>query len=100
MNILVNNSDTSSLGGGGIPPRIDTKTITTGSVPDFTAMMAQNAQIIAALGSITNCQPSPSINESARAARTRVAVNYWRQWIFYFYKCGGNLRYTRMMQPS
>ena len=39
MNILVQNSDTLTLGGGGIPPMIDTKTIVGGSVPDYTAMM-------------------------------------------------------------
>ena len=47
MNVLVNNSDTSTLGGEGIPPMIDTKATTVASVLDYTTMMAQNAQIIA-----------------------------------------------------
>ena len=73
---------------------IDTKTTTAGSVPDYIAMMAQIAHIIAALGSITNLQPSPSVNESARVARARVVVNHWRQWIYYCFKCGVNLKYN------
>ena len=88
MNVLVQNSDTSTLGGGGISPMIYTKTSTTGSVPDYTAMMAQNAQLIAALA---NLQSSPAINATAGTARTQVVVNYWRQWVYYCFKCGVNL---------
>ena len=67
MNVLVQNSDTSTLGGEGILPMIDTKTTLGGSVSDYTAMMAQNAQLIAALA---NLQYSLAINATARTART------------------------------
>ena len=76
MNVLVQNSDTSTLGGGGISPMIDTKTTAGGSVPNYSTMMAQNAQVIAALA---NLQPSSAINAPAGIGRT--IVNYWRQWI-------------------
>ena len=68
---------------------INTKTTVGGSVPDYTAMMVQNAQLIAAL---TNLQTSPAINATAGTAQTQVAVNYWRQWVYYCFKCGVNLK--------
>ena len=63
MNVLVQNSDTSTLGGGGIPPMIDTKTTVGGSVPDYSAMMAQNQQLIAALA---NLQSNPNMRNRSR----------------------------------
>ena len=52
MNVLVQNSDTSTLGGGIISPMINTKTVSGGSVPDYSTMMAHNAQLIAALANL------------------------------------------------
>ena len=92
MNILVQNSDTSTLGGGGIPPMIYTytKTTTIGSVPDYTVMMAQNAQLIAALA---NLQSSPAINATAGTAWTQVVLNYWKQQVYYCNRCGVTLKH-------
>ena len=70
---------------------IDTKTTTAGLVPNYTAMLAQNAQLIATLA---NLQSSPPVNEKAGKAQARVVVNYWRQWIYYCVKCGVNLKHN------
>ena len=53
-------------------------------------MMAQNVQLIAALA---NLQSSPAINVKAGTSRTQVVVNYWRQWVYYCFKCGVNLKH-------
>ena len=70
---------------------IDTKTTVGGPVSDYNAMMAQNAQLIAALPIL---QSSPVVNEKAGIARTKVVVNYWRQWIYYCFKCAENLKHN------
>ena len=75
MNVLVQNSDASTLGGRDISPMIDTKTTAGGSVPDYSAMMAQNTQLIAAL---VNLQSNPTVNTTAGtgAGTGRTVVNY------------------------
>ena len=71
MNVLVQNNNTLLLGGGGIPPMIDTKTVAGGLVSDYSMMMAQNAQLIAALA---NLQSSLTVNTTAGTGQT--VINY------------------------
>ena len=93
MNVLVQNSDTSTLGGGGIPPMIDTKTTAGGSVPDYSAMMTQNVQLIAALA-ILQANPTGNITTGTGAGTGRTVINHQRQWVHYCYKCGVNLKHN------
>ena len=69
---------------------IDTKTTVGGSVPDYSAMMAQNQQLIAALA---NLQSNPIVN-AIGAEKVQTIVNHWRQWVYYCYKCGVNLKHN------
>ena len=73
MNVLVQNSDTSTLGGGGIPPMIDTKTTVGGSVPDYSAMIALNQQLIAALA---NLQPNPTVSAIGTGGKVPTVVKH------------------------
>ena len=52
MNVLVQNSDASTIGGGGIPPVIDTKSTVGGSAADYSAMIAHNRELVAALADL------------------------------------------------
>ena len=57
MNVFVQNSDASTLGGGGgggggIPPVIDTKSTVGGSVADYSAMIAHNRELVAAIADL------------------------------------------------
>ena len=69
---------------------IDTKTTVGGSVPNYSAMMAQNQQLIATLA---NLQSNPTVNATG-AGTAWTVINYWRQWVYYCYKCGVNLKHN------
>ena len=89
MNLLVQNSDASTLGGGGIPPVIDTKSTVGGSVADYSAMIAHNRELVAALADL---KANPAVAATAGAGGRKV-INHWRQWIEYCYECGVNLKH-------
>ena len=87
MNVFVQNSDASTLGGGGIPPVIDTKSTAGGSVADYSAMIAHNRKLVAA---IADLKANPAVAATAGAGGKKV-INHWRQWTDYCYGCGVNL---------
>ena len=61
---MVQNSNTSTLGGGGISPIIDTKSTVRGSVTEYSAMIAQNRELTTALA---NLQANPTVTATAGA---------------------------------
>ena len=92
MNVLVQNSDASTLGGGSIPPIIDTKSIVGGTVTEYSAMIVQNRELIAAL---TNLQANLTVTATAgTGGKVSTVVKHWRQWVLYCYKCGVNLKHN------
>ena len=90
MNVLVQNSDASTLVGGGIPPVIDTKSTVGGSVADCSAMIAHNRKLVAALADL---KANPAVTATVRAGGKKV-INHWRQWTDYCYECGVNLQHV------
>ena len=89
MNVLVQNSDASTLGGG-IPPVIDTKSTVGGSVTEYSAMIAQNRELMAALSDL---KANPAVTVTAGTGGREV-IKHWRQWVEYCYECGVNLKHN------
>ena len=77
MNVLVQNSDTSTLGGGGIPPVIVTKSTVGGSVAEYLAMIAHIRELIAALADL---KANPAVIATAKTGGREV-IKHWRQWV-------------------
>ena len=96
MNVFVQNSDASTLGGGGIPPVIDTKSTAGGSVADYSAMIAHNRELVAA---IADLKANPTVAATAGAGGKKV-INHWRQWTDYCYGCGVNLQHVSKFFPQ
>ena len=90
MNVLVQNSDASTLGGEGIPPIIDTKSIVGGSVTEYSAMIAQNRELMAVLADL---KANPTVTTTAGTGGREV-IKHWRQWVQYCYECGVNLKHN------
>ena len=92
MNVLVQNSDASTLGGGGIPPIIDTKSTVGGSVAEYSAMIAHNRELMAALADL-KANPTGAATAGA-SGKVPEVIKHWRQWVLYCYECGVNLKHN------
>ena len=93
MNVFVQNSDASTLEGGGIPPVIDTKS--TGGETDYSAMIAHNRELVAA---IADLKANTTVPATAGTGGKKV-IMHWRQWTDYCYGCGVNLQHISKFCP-
>ena len=96
MNVFVQSSDASTLGGGGIPPVIATKSTVGGSVADYSAMIVHNRELVAA---IADLKANPAAAAATAGVGGKKVINHWRQWTNCCYECGVNLQHVFKFCP-
>ena len=93
MNMLVSD-DASTLGGGSPLPATITTSGSGTTHTDFAGMMAKNTAVIIAALSDNNGGNNGGTQNTIATTTQKEVINYWRQWVFYCFKYGVNLRHN------